>query len=141
MNVVLVFQIPLPLSAVARPGQDGVVPESDQQSAERKALARLAARRREAARMLALVEVTARYGASTLASANGASPAEARETVLFLAEQLEAMAVALRRLAAPDGPAERRAHARRLAALGRSRREIAGRLGISERSVRDYLAG
>jgi DNA-binding NarL/FixJ family response regulator len=127
------------LSAVARPGQDGIVPEPDQQSAERKALARQADRRREAARMLALVEWTARYGASTLA--NGASPAEASETCVFLAEQLEAMAVALRRMAAPDGPAERRAHARRLAALGRSRREIAGRLGISERSVRDYLAG
>ena len=89
--------------------------------------------------MLALVECTARYGASTLA--NGASPDDAAETAVFVAEQLEAMAVALRRLAAPDGPAERRAQARRLAALGLPPPTIAARLGVSERSVRGYVAG
>ena len=124
----------MPLSAVARPGQDGTVPESDRQCAERQAA------RRELVRMLRIVANTATYAAGQLA--DGIGPAEAAETAVFAAEQCEAMAVALRRMAEPpDGAAGRRDQARRLAALGVPQREIARRLGRSERSVREYVAG
>jgi DNA-binding NarL/FixJ family response regulator len=83
-----------------------------------------------------ITECTARYGASQLA--NGTGPAEARQTALFVAGELEAVAACLRRLVRLD-PAERRVLARRLNGLGLTRRQIAARLGITERAVREYL--
>ncbi len=112
------------------------VPESAAQSARRKALAREAARRREAVTMLQVSESTCRYAASVLA--NGADPAEARATALFVAGELVQMAESLRRLTRLDA-AGRRVLATQLAALGWTRRQIAARLGVSERAVFGYL--
>jgi hypothetical protein len=114
------------------------VPESAAQSAERKRCAREAARRREAVNVLRIVECTARYGASQLA--NGIGPGEAREVAVFVAGELELVAEALRRLTRLEA-GERRVMAVKLAGLGFGRREIAARLGVSERAVFGYLHG
>ena len=112
------------------------MPESAEQSARRKALAREAARRREAVTMLQIAECTCRYAAAQLG--NGTGPAEARTTALFVAGELTVTAEALRRLTRL-GPAERRVLAVQLAGLGWGRRQIAARLGVSERAVWGYL--
>jgi DNA-directed RNA polymerase specialized sigma24 family protein len=114
------------------------VPESAERAAERKRLARRAADRRAAVTMLQIGECTMRYAAVQLG--NGISAAEARETALFVAGELTAMAEALRRLTRL-GPDERRALAVQLAALGFTQRQIATRLGVSERAVRYYVTG
>jgi hypothetical protein len=114
------------------------VPESAERSALRKRLARRAADRRQAVTLLQITECTARYAASQLG--NGASPEEARATALFVAGELAETAAALRRLTRL-GPAERRALAAQLAALGMGPARIAARLGVSERCARYYVAG
>jgi hypothetical protein len=119
--------------SAARHNRD--MPETD---AERKATARESARRREAMHVLQIGEVTCRYAAARLG--NGASPAEARETALFVAGELTEMAAALRRLTRL-APAERKMLARQLAALGVPTRTIAMRLGVDPRCVRYYVSG
>jgi hypothetical protein len=89
--------------------------------------------------MLQISESTCRYAAARLS--NGAGPDEARETALFVADELTAVAGALRRLTRPVGGAERRATAKQLAALGWPRREIAVKLGVSGRAVSRYFSG
>ncbi len=99
--------------------------------------------------MLQISEATCRYAAAQLG--NGTSPAEARETALFVAEQLTAVARSLRRLTRP-GAAERRREerrelARKLRAEGLPVRVIAARLGVTHPTVlrdlghRDSTAG
>lgn len=88
--------------------------------------------------MLQISEATCRYAAVQLG--NGVTPAEARETALFVAAELETMAGALRR-AVRLRPAERRALAVRLAGLGMGTKQIAATVGVSERAVWDYLHG
>jgi predicted transcriptional regulator len=88
--------------------------------------------------MLAIAEATCRYAAAQLG--NGIGPAEARAAALFTAGELELVAGALRRLTRLDGP-QRRALAVKLHALGIGTRQIAATVGVSERSVRYYLAG
>ena len=112
------------------------MPESAAQSARRKALARESARRREAVNMLRISAATCTYAASQIG--NGTSPDEARATALFVAGELELMAEALRRLTRLDA-AGRRVLATQLAALGWTRRQIAARLGVSERAVWGYI--
>jgi hypothetical protein len=115
------------------------VPESAVKAAERKRLARRAADRRSAVRLLQITECTARYAASQ--AANGASPEEVRQTLLFTAGELVAVAEALRRAVRLSGP-ERRALALQMARFGTPTKVIADRLGVSGRSVRNYvLAG
>jgi hypothetical protein len=116
------------------------VPESAAPSgnARRKAAAREAERRREAANVLRVIECTARYGASVLS--NGAAPAEARAAALECAAEMTMAAEALRRLVRLSGP-ERRVLAVRLAALGWPTKRIAAQLGVTPRCVRYYLAG
>ena len=109
---------------------------SETADAVRRRLPREAARRREAAMILQVGEATCRYGASVLL--NGAGPAEAREAAIECAAELSVIAEALRK-AVRLGPAERRARAVQLAALGWSRPRIAVQLGISERVLRNYL--
>ena len=86
--------------------------------------------------MLQIAEATCRYAASVIG--NGVSPAEARETAVFTAGELAVVAETLRRLTRL-GPAQRRVLAVQLTGLGMSRREVAARVGVSERSVRYYL--
>jgi hypothetical protein len=86
--------------------------------------------------MLRITEATCRYAAAQLS--NGAGPDEARETALFVAGELELVAGVLRRVVLL-GPSERRELARELDGAGWSRREIADRLRVSGRAVRDYL--
>jgi DNA-directed RNA polymerase specialized sigma24 family protein len=88
--------------------------------------------------VLRVAAASAEYGARQLA--DGLSPAEARRAAVEAAGELEATAAALRRLARLSGP-QRRAVARSLAGLGWSRREIAVRLGVSDRTVFGYLRG
>ena len=108
-------------------------------AAERKRLARRAADRRQAANLLRITECTCRYAASQLA--NGASPEEATQVLLFAAGELVAVAEALRRAVRLSGP-ERRALAVQMARFGTPTKVIADRLGVSGRSVRNYvLAG
>ena len=104
----------------------------------RKARAREAERRRQAVNALAIGECACRYAASQLA--NGVGPAEARELVLEMAAELTAVAAVLRR-AAWLTVAERRALAVLMAGRGMPTRQIADRLGVSDRSVRNYVRG
>ena len=85
---------------------------------------------------LRIAECTSRYGASVLA--NGASPEQARAAALECAGELAAVASIVRRAVRLSG-AERRGLARILAGRGMTRREIAERLGVSERAVYGYL--
>jgi DNA-directed RNA polymerase specialized sigma24 family protein len=87
--------------------------------------------------MLQITEATCRYAASQLS--NGTGPDEARETALFVAGELAMMAETLRKLTRLR-PDERREMARQLDALGWPKRQVAARLGISERSVWRYTA-
>ena len=86
--------------------------------------------------MLRITEATARYGASQMA--NGLGPAEARAVAVEVAAELAMAAEALRRLARL-GPGQRRMLAAAWSAAGVPRREIAVRLGVSERAVWSYL--
>ena len=115
----------------------GWMRESPERKAEQQRLGREAARRREAVTMLRITEATCRYAAVQLG--NGAGRDEARETALFVAGELTVVAEALRRLTRLR-PDERRALARQLDGRGCPRRQIADRLGISERSVWRYVA-
>jgi hypothetical protein len=114
------------------------VPEPAATSAERKALARAAERRRQAVTMLQIAECTCRYAAGQLG--DGITPEQARETALFVAGELAAVADGLRRLTRLD-PAARRALAVQLGNLGVPTIEIARRLGVDPRCVRYYVAG
>jgi len=87
--------------------------------------------------MLRIAAKTCDYGAARLG--NGASPEEARETALFVAGELVAVADGLRRLTRLD-PAARRALAVQLGNLGVPTIEIARRLGVDPRCVRYYMA-
>ena len=109
---------------------------------ERQRAAREAARRWQAIRLLRLVESGAGYAAAQLS--DGLSPDAAREAALEMAEELSAAAGSLRRLAlpelpVPDGLAERRALAVRLAGWGMSEARIAVWVGRSKTTVHDYL--
>lgn len=123
---------------MAWPGQNRDVPESAVQSAERKARARAAERRRRAVGMLQIAECGCRYAASELA--NGTGPEEARAVALEMAAELTEVAEALRRLTRLSGP-ERRALAVQLSGLGVPTRRVAAMVGVCERSVRYYVAG
>jgi DNA-binding NarL/FixJ family response regulator len=112
------------------------VPESAGKSSRRKAAARAADRRRAAVRALQIGECTCRYAASQLA--NGIGPAEAQDLVLEMAAELTAV-VAIMRRAAWLSTADRRALAVRLRGLGLPTKQIADRLGVSDRSVREYV--
>ena len=70
--------------------------------------------------------------------ANGLSAGEARELAAEIAAELVAVAAILRRVAWRD-VGERRAAAVQLAALGLPTRAIADRLGVSDRTVRNYV--
>lgn len=90
--------------------------------------------------MLRVAEATAGYAAGQVA--DGLSPSEAARAALDAADELELMAVQLRRMARPRlGPAERRALAAELVAAGLTQRQAAARIGVSPRRVWDYLAG
>ena len=104
----------------------------------RKARAREAGRRRRAVNALAIGECACRYAASQLA--NGVDPAEARELVLEMAGELTAVVAILRRAAWLTVP-ERRALAVLMAGRGMPTKAIADRLGVSDRSVRNYVHG
>lgn len=98
--------------------------------------ARQAERQRQAAVLLRITAATADYAAGQLA--DGLSPAQARAAVVEAAGELEAAAAGLRRLAQLSH-ADRRRLALMLTGAGVPRREIAMRLGCSERSVFRYL--
>ena len=117
------------------------VPQSAAQPARREALAREAARR-QAVATLRLASAVAAYAAGQIS--NGLGPEQAGRAALDAAGELAGLAALLRQLtlARPDlDPAGRRALALRLAADGVSQREIARRVGRSERRVWDYLRG
>jgi DNA-directed RNA polymerase specialized sigma24 family protein len=109
---------------------------SETADARRRRLPREAARRREAAGILRVSEATCGYAAGQLS--NGLDPAEARETALFVAGELELAAAALRRLTRLSGP-ERRRLAVQLVGLGWSKHQAAVRLGVSDSAVRGWL--
>jgi hypothetical protein len=113
----------------------GGVPEPAERDRKRRAYE--AVRRREAVTMLRVAEAMCGYAASQLA--DGLSPEEARAAAIEAAGELAALAAGLRRLTRLR-PADRRVLAAQLAALGLSRREVAGHLGVSDRAVRGYLA-
>ena len=110
--------------------------ETAEQTARRKRLAYEAARRRSAVNLLRIMACTCDYASERLS--NGASPAEAAETVVFVTGELAAVAAALRKLERLS-PAQRQARAAQLTALGMSREEVGRRLGVSAKSVRKYL--
>jgi DNA-binding CsgD family transcriptional regulator len=112
------------------------VPDTAEQTARRKRAAYEAARRREAANMLRIMACTCAYACERLS--DGASPAEAAETMAFVTGELGDLAAALRRLERLS-PAQRRVRAAQLTRLGMSREEVGRRLGVSARSVRKYL--
>ena len=114
------------------------MPESARRHAERKARARPAGRRWQAADALRIAEAVAGYAARQVG--NGLAPEEARRAVLEAAAELELMAVELRQLARLDGP-ERRALARQLAGLGMGTKRIAATVGVSETTARHYVKG
>lgn len=114
------------------------MPETAERARERKATARKAGRRREGVTMLQIAEATCRYGAAQLG--NGIGPEEARQTALFIAGELEAVAASLRRATRLDGP-QRRALAVMFAGRGWGTKQIAETLGVSERAVRYYVNG
>ena len=86
--------------------------------------------------MMQISESTLRYGVAQLG--NGTSPAEARRTALFIAGDLATTAEALRKAVRPR-PGARRAMARRLAAQGMPRRQVAEIVGVSEKTLYRYL--
>ena len=88
--------------------------------------------------MLRIMACTCTYAAGQLG--DGIGPEEARDTALFVAQELGSMAAALRRLTRL-GPAERRVLAVQLTGLGWSRKRIADYLGVCDTTVWNYLAG
>ena len=114
------------------------MPESAAKSAERKARARAAGRRRQAVEELRLAEAVSGYAAGQVA--NGLSSEEARRAVVEAAAELELIAIGLRRLARL-GVEERRALARMLYAHGLTQQRVAVLVGVSERTARYYVAG
>jgi DNA-directed RNA polymerase specialized sigma24 family protein len=112
------------------------VPEPATPNAERKALARESARRRQVVATLRLAEAVAGYAADQ--AGNGLGPEEARAAAIDAAGELAEMAATLRRLTRL-GPSERRVLAVQLSAFGWTRHEVARRLGVSERAVWNYL--
>jgi predicted transcriptional regulator len=87
---------------------------------------------------LQIAEATCRYGAAQIGDGIGAE--EARRTAAFVAGELAEVAAALYRLTRL-GPADRARLARLMVGSGMTRREAAVRLGVTERTVRYYLAG
>ena len=114
------------------------MPESAEKSAQRKARTREAGRRRSAVNALNIGECACRYASTQLM--NGLEAGEARELAAEIASELVAVAAILRRVAWRD-VGERRVMAVQLAALGLPTKAIADRLGVSDRSVRNYLRG
>ena len=113
------------------------MPESAVQSVEREVLAGEAARRRrQIVETLRLAACVAAYAADQVAG--GLDPAEARVAATDAALELAGLAALVCRLARLE-PGDRRVLARRLAAAGWSRREIAARLGVSTGAVAGYL--
>ncbi len=108
------------------------MPESAAKSAERKARARAAGRRRQAVEELRLAEAVSGYAAGQVA--NGLSSEEARRAVVEAAAELELIAIGLRRLARLCVE-ERRALARMLAAHGVTQQRVAVLVGVSERTA------
>lgn len=93
-------------------------------------------RRAEAATLLRYLSAATGYAAGQLG--DGLTPEQAREAALELAGELEQAASALRR-AVRLRPEQRRALARLLDAKGVPVRVIAAQVGVSDRSVRNYL--
>ena len=114
------------------------MPETAASNAARKALAREGSRRRQAVNALAIGECACRYAKSELA--NGLDPDRARELVLEMAGELTAIAQVLRRVGWLT-VAERRALAVLWSRSGMPTQQIADRLGVSTRSVRNYVTG
>jgi hypothetical protein len=105
--------------------------------AARMRLARQAARRREAVRALRLGEATCAYTAQELG--NGLDPGAARRAAMEAAAELAEVAEVLRRSVRPTR-FEREWMARQWMDLGfLSARQVADRLGVSERTVWRYL--
>jgi DNA-binding CsgD family transcriptional regulator len=119
-----------------RLANDGAVPEPAAAPAERKRLAYEAARRRSAVTLLRIMACTCDYASERLS--NGADPAEAAATMEFVTGELAEVAAALRRLERLS-PAQRRVRAAQLTALGMSREEVGRRLGVSAKTIRNYL--
>jgi predicted transcriptional regulator len=71
---------------------------------------------------------------------NGLPPEQARVVAVEVAGELAVMAAELRKLTRL-GPEQRRALAVQLVALGMAKHEVAIRLGTSDTTVRNYLAG
>ena len=88
--------------------------------------------------MLVVAQSTVGYAITQLS--DGLAPQAAREAAIEAAAELEAVAAALRRLTRM-GPSDRRRLAGLFVGSGMTRREAALRLGVSERTVRYYLAG
>ena len=112
------------------------MPETAEQTARRKRLAYEAARRRSAVNLLRIMACTCDYASERLS--NGADPREAAETMEFTIGELAEVAAALRRLERLS-PAQRRVRAAQLTRLGMSREEVGRRLGVSTKTVRNYL--
>ena len=113
------------------------MPESAEKSAQRKRRVREASRRRDAVARLRLGSAVCDYTARQIS--NGLTPEQAQEAAIEAAAELAGLVLALRRLTALGGPAERRRQARRLHGLGMSGRQIASALGVSERVTYLYL--
>jgi DNA-binding CsgD family transcriptional regulator len=112
------------------------VSETAEQTARRKRLAYEAARRRSAVNLMRIMSCTLDYASERLS--NGASPAEAAETMEFVTGELAEVAAALHRLERLS-PAQRRVRAVRMTQLGMSREEVGRRLGVSTKTIRNYL--
>jgi DNA-directed RNA polymerase specialized sigma24 family protein len=111
------------------------VPEPN---AERKRRAREDGRRRQAVALLNVAGGMMHYAVRQLG--NGIGPEQARAVAADAAGELAVLAAELRRLTRL-GPEQRRALAVRMVALGMTRHEAAIRLGVSDATVRNYLAG
>jgi DNA-directed RNA polymerase specialized sigma24 family protein len=114
------------------------VPESAEKHASHNRRAREAARRRDLLTLLGISGATIGYAARQLG--DGLPPDQARQVAIESAGELEAVASALYR-AVRLGPADRARSARLLVGAGMTRREAAIRLGVTERTIRYYLAG
>ena len=86
--------------------------------------------------MLRVIAATAAYAADQM---DGADPALARSACLEAASEMVMAAAALRRCVQLR-PADRKSLAPLLAGQGQPVRVIAATLGVSDRSVRNYLA-
>jgi DNA-binding CsgD family transcriptional regulator len=124
--------------AAQNPGQadNERVPEPADAARERKRAAYEAARRRSAVNLMRIMACTLDYASERLS--NGADPREAQETMEFTIGELASVAASLRRLEGLT-PAQRRVRAAQLTRLGMSRAEVGRRLGVSAKTVRNYL--